>query len=676
MSRSMFRTLVLASTALAGAAAAQTAPQGVTALDAVTATATRTPEVAGDVAAPVSVVPREEIERRQPQNLNDLLRDMPGVEADGLPRNTVMQPQIRGLGDDRVVIRLDGARQNFSSGHRGRLFLDPLLLRQVDVLRGPGSLLYGSGALGGVIALRTVDAADLLRPGESVTGIVSGGWQSNNTLWYGSLTSAFRAGPMDGLASVIGRTGRNSSDGLGQGIPFSAADTVSGLAKLGWTVGGGLRLGLSALGFGENTTIPTAANTITANNIAKRRLRQQQLALTGSYAPAGSDGIDAQFTGYYTDVGIRERRVVPNDGRYDQTDYTTYGFDLQNTSRFALGALGRHTLTYGIDLFRDEQEGKRNNAIRREFPKAEQTIVGLFAQDQISLGPLTLTLGLRYDRYEQDAAGQPGRSDSRLSPKASLAWQVTDWLSPYVAYTEAFRAPGLSELYATGVHFALGPTIFNFFVPNPDLRPETAKNKEAGVNLRFRDVLTPRDSLRARLSVFQTDFDDFIELIVTQPAGSNGTTQARNVSRARIRGIEFEAGYDTGTWFASVGASALQGRNRTEGGPLSLIPAHKASLTLGYRFLETGLVVGGRVLAVATQKDKPQPSYPTSGYGLIDLFASYQPTEGPLVGWRLDVGVDNLLDHAYRRLSWDSGAAPSAYYDVGRNLKIALRTQF
>jgi hemoglobin/transferrin/lactoferrin receptor protein len=673
----MFRTLVLASTALAGAALAQTGPQGVTALDAVTATATRTPEVAGDVAAPVSVVPREEIERRQPQNLNDLLRDMPGVEADGLPRNSVMQPQIRGLGDDRVVVRLDGVRQNFSSGHRGRLFLDPLLLRQVDVLRGPGSLLYGSGALGGVIALRTVDAADLLRPGETMTGIVSGGFQSNNNLWYGSLTSAFRAGPLDGLASVIGRTSGNYSDGRGQGIPYSAADTVSGLAKLGWTVGGGLRLGLSALGFGENTTIPTAANTTSTTNIAKRRLRQQQLALTGSYAPEGSDWIDAQFTGYATNVGIRERRVVPNDGRYDETDYTTYGLDLQNTTRFALGALGRHTLTYGIDLFRDEQEGRRNKALRPEFPKADQTIIGLFAQDQIAFGPLTLTLGLRYDRYEQDAAGQPGRSDSRLSPKAALAWQVTDWLSPYVAYTEAFRAPGLSELYATGVHFALGPTVFNFFVPNPALRPEIAKNKEAGINLRFRDVLAPRDSLRARLSAFQTDFDDFIELVVTQPPfPANGTTQARNVSRARIRGIEFEAGYDSGTWFATLGASALEGRNLTQGGPLSLVPAHKASLTLGYRFLETGLVVGGRVLAVATQKDKPQPSYPTSGYGLVDLFASWEPTEGPLLGWRLDVGVDNLLDHAYRRLSWDSGATPSQYYDVGRNVKVALRTQF
>jgi hemoglobin/transferrin/lactoferrin receptor protein len=672
----MFRLILLSATPLA-AATAQEGPAGVTALDAVTATATRTPEVAGDVAAPVSVVPREEIQRRQPQNLNDLLRDMPGVEADGLPRNSVMQPQIRGLGDDRIVIRLDGARQNFSSGHRGRLFLDPLILRQVDVLRGPGSLLYGSGALGGVIAFRTVDAADLLRPGETVTGIVSGGYQSANDQWLGSLTSAFRSGPVDGLANVIGRTGKNYRDGAGQSIPYSAADTVTGLAKLGWTVGGGLRLGLSALGFGENTTIPTAANTTTTNNIAKRRLRQQQLAVTAEYTPEGSDWFDAHTTAYYTDVGIDERRVVPDDGRFDTTDYTTFGLDLQNSSRFGLGAFGRHTLTYGVDMFRDEQEGTRNNAPRTEFPKADQTIIGLYMQDAIAFGPVTLTLGLRYDHYDQSAENQASRSDSRVSPKASLAWQITDWVAPYVAYTEAFRAPGLSELYPTGVHFALGPNTFNFFVPNPDLRPEIAKNKEIGVNFRFRDVLRPRDSLRARLSMFQTDFDDFIELVVTQPPPPmNGTTQARNVSRARIRGVEFEAGYDSGTWFGTFAASALDGDNRTDDQPLSMIPAHKASITAGYRFLETGLVVGGRVLLAATQDEKPPPSYPTSGYGLVDLFASWEPVEGPLVGWRLDVGIDNLFDHAYRRLSWDSGASPSDFYDVGRNVKFALRTQF
>lgn len=679
MSRSMFRTLVLASTALVGAAAAQPASQGVTPLDAVTATATRTPEVAGDVAAPVSVVPREEIERRQPQNLNELLRDIPGVEADGLPRNSVMQPQIRGLGDDRIVVRLDGVRQNFSSGHRGRLFLDPLLLRQVDVLRGPGSLLYGSGALGGVIAFRTVDAEDLLRPGETLTTILGGGFQSANNQWRASATSAVRAGPFDGLINVIGRTGKNYRDGIGQSVPYSAADTIGGLAKLGWTVGSGLRLGLSAIGFGENTTIPVSANTTSTTNLAKRRLRQQQLALTGSFAPPGSAWIDAQASLYYADVGIRERRVIPNDGRFDTTDYTTLGLDLQNTSRFGLGALGRHTLTYGIDAFRDQQEGTRNGVLRPEFPKAEQTIIGLYAQDQVAFGPITVTLGVRFDHYDQSAQGQRSRSESRLSPKASIAWQVTDWLAPYVAYTEAFRAPALTQLYRSGVHFPLGgfPPRFNFFVPNPDLRPEVAKNSEAGVNLRFRNVLAPRDSLRARVSVFQTDFDDFIESIVTNPPPpASGTTEARNVASARIRGIEVEAAYDSGRWFAKLGASMLRGDNRTEKRPLNNIPAHKLAVTVGHRFLESGIILGGRVLAVATQDRKPFSPYPTSGYGLVDLFASWEPVDGPLVGWRLDLAVDNLFDHAYRRLSWDSGAVPADFYDVGRNIKVALRAQF
>lgn len=679
----MFRLLILSSTVLAGTAAAQTepqattpapAPQGVTSLDAVVTTATRTPEVAGDVAAPVSVVPREEVLRRQPQNLNDLLFDMPGVEADGLPRNSVMQPQIRGLGDDRVVIRVDGVRQNFSAGHRGRLFLDPRLLRQVEVLRGPGSMLYGSGALGGVIQMRTVEADDLLRPGETVTGIVSGGWQSNNTQYQGGLTSAFRSGALDGLASVIGRTAQDYSDGIGQGIPYSAADTVSGLAKLGYTVGDGIRLGVSVIGFGENTTIPVAANTTDTTNIAKRRLRQQQIAVSGSYAPPGQDWADAGFTVYYTEVGIDERRVVPNDGRFDTTDYQTFGLDLQNTSRFSLAGFERHALTYGLDAYRDEQEGTRNGAPRTAFPKANQTIIGLYIQDAITIGPVTATFGLRYDSYEQEADGQQNRSEDHLSPKVSLAWQVTPWAQPYISYSEAFRAPSLVELYQTGVHFPISffpfPT-FNTFIPNPDLKPEVARNKEIGLNLRFRDVLTARDSLRARVSVFQNDIDDYIELVV----GAT-TTQARNVSRARIRGVEFEAGYDSGPWFATLGASALDGENRTQGGPLSLIPQHKVAVTLGHRFLESGWTVGGRVLATATQSDKPQPSYPTSGYGLLDLFATYAPTEGSFEGWRLDVGLDNVFDHAYRRLSWDSGSNPSQYYDVGRNLKVALRAQF
>ena len=74
-----------------------------------------------------------------------------------------------------LLVLLDGVRQGFVSGHDGRLFIEPELLKQVEVVKGPISSLYGSGALGGVIALTTVDAKDFLDPGETAGVKVKGG---------------------------------------------------------------------------------------------------------------------------------------------------------------------------------------------------------------------------------------------------------------------------------------------------------------------------------------------------------------------------------------------------------------------------------------------------------------------------------------------------------------------
>jgi hemoglobin/transferrin/lactoferrin receptor protein len=672
-----FRAFLLATAVLApGLAAAQPA----TPLDAITTEATRTPQVAGDVAAPITVQRREEVLRRQPANINDLLRDIPGVEADGLPRNTVMQPQIRGLGDDRVIVRIDGVRQNFNSGHRGRLFLDPELLREVSVLRGPASMLYGSGAIGGVFALRTIEADDVLRPGRATGAILGFGYDTNGSRFRLSALGAARAGGFDVVGGVVRRTGQGLTDAAGTTIPFTDQATLSGMLRLGWEAAPGLRLSLSALHFREDGLIPVAANTITTTNIADRDLRQTQFAFDVRYAPPGNPWIDLRATLYRNLVEIDERRVVPADNRLDGTEIETIGLDVQNTARFSLFGAERHALTFGLDIYRDEQAGSRNGAPRGQYPNAEQTVLGMFVQDEVRLGAFTLTGGLRYDRFDQSAENQPGREFSRLSPRISLAWQATPWLQPYVSYAEAYRAPGLTELYNFGVHFPISffpfPQ-FNVFVPNPNLRPETARNAEIGANLRFRDVLAAQDSLRIRVSAFNNNLSDFIETVVTAT-----TTEQRNVTRARIRGVEAEAFYDSGVWFAGLGASALQGDNRVTGEPLSLIPAHKVSLSLGRRFEETGLVLGGRVLLAAEQDRKPadtqtnQPARPTGGYATLDLFLSWQPPEGPLEGWRLDIGANNVLGARYRRLSWDSGPTPAPFFEVGRNIRFALRRQF
>lgn len=670
----MLRRLLFLSTALALPAAAQD-----TALDAVTTTATRTPQVAGDIGAPISVVPREELRRRQPTSLNDILRDMPGVEVDGLPRASVQQPQIRGLGDDRVITTIDGVRQNFSSGHRGRFFFEPELLRQVDVLRGPASMLYGSGAIGGIIALRTIEAEDIIRPGRATGFFLSQGYDSNGGRWRSTAAAAFRAGDVDGIAAVSRNAGRNLTDGAGQSIPFTDPTTHTGMLRLGWNPAPGMRISFGFINRDESQRIPIAANTTDATNIADRALSGTQTSLSVQWQPPGQELIDMRAQLYRNAIGIDERRVMPADNRRDITELETWGLSVQNTARFSIGGWDRHALTFGVDGYRDTQAGLRNGAPRGQFPNAQQDIYGIFVQDELRVGPATLRAGFRYDSIQQTAAGQRPVSSGRLSPNISLGWQVTPWAQPYISYAEAYRAPNLSQLYNFGVHFPISvvPLRFNTFVPNPNLRPETSRNVELGLNLRFRDVLQTNDSVRVRAAMFRNSLDDFIETIV----GATTTTQ-RNITRARIQGLELEAQYDSPRWFGSIGGSIIRGDNLTTGEPLSLIPADKLSFTIGHRVPHHGLTLGTRLQLVRDQGLKPldaatgtrPPSTP--GYALSDLFLSWAPPEGALEGWRLDVGVTNLFNARYRRASWDAGIARAPFFDVGRNVQLRLSASF
>lgn len=122
----------------------------------------------------MSVITTEDIEAEQPQSVDDLLQNLPNVELFSGPRRIGEEANIRGFSDERIVTTLDGARQNFSIGHQGRFFLEPDLLKQIEVYRGPNSALYGSGSLGGVIALTTKDASDFLEPGRMLGARLKG----------------------------------------------------------------------------------------------------------------------------------------------------------------------------------------------------------------------------------------------------------------------------------------------------------------------------------------------------------------------------------------------------------------------------------------------------------------------------------------------------------------------
>ena len=637
----------------------------VVALDAITITANKLETSAIDAPASISIVDQEELERRQPSDLSDILRGMPGVEIYGGPRSTVQEPIIRGLTGDRVVVRVDGARANMSVGHKGRFFFDPEVLKSVEVYRGAASTMQGTGALGGVIALTTKDADDLLDPGQNIGARVKVGYASVD---HGLTTNGMVYGrPSDNtdiLASVTRESTGNFESGDGDKQPYTDDDYINGLFKGGVDINDASRLTLTLQRYSDDHQLPAAPDSgaavnATSNFLVDRESEETSLVLGYSYRDSSNDWVDAKLNAYGMRTDLDEKRV--SDGRHDERTLDTIGLDGNNTSRFDLA--GRDlAVTIGGELYQDSQEGRRNGvAVSNLFPDADMVIYGLYVDNNLALtDALDVTAGVRFDSYDLSADGQRSREDSAISPRFSASYRVTSWMQPYVSYAEAFRAPAMTEMYASGYHFP-----GNNFVANPDLEAEKAKTWEFGTNFKSDNLLSAGDAFRAKVAYFQNDISDYIE----QQGAVMGSAETKsvNVPEAQIEGFEAELSYDTGVVFAGLAGSRIRGENTQTGANLSNIPADKVSVSAGYRFVDVGVELGGRanmvdrLTRIASGDEVP-------GYATFDLFASWDASE-TLPGLTVNAGIDNILDHNYQ-------TADNGLYEPGRNVKISASMKF
>ncbi|WP_425403673.1 TonB-dependent hemoglobin/transferrin/lactoferrin family receptor [Hwanghaeella sp.] len=649
-------------TSLAGHGAAAQGVEVVqaTTLDSMTITGTRTEKAAIEVPAAITVVDRDSIVESQAKSLDDILETVPGLEMGGGPRDTAEQPNIRGFSGERVVMRVDGVRKNFEAGHRGRVFMEPSLLKQVDVLRGPSSTLYGSGAIGGVVSVETVDAADLLEPGQTIGGMVRTGFHTSNSQRF--VTATAYGAPTDNtdvLFNLTRSSAGNYTDGSGNDVPGSGDSILSGLAK-GSVIVDGHGLEASVQSFKDDHIIPTAANT-NSTDFADRITNEKSAALTYTFEGMGN-WLDARATAYYSRTDIREIRL--SDRRHQTTELDTVGIDAANTSRFALSDWANLSLTAGLEAFQDRQVGSTNGTLRQEFPSAERNTQGYFLQAEFELyDDLTVTPSARYDYYHLTAIGQPDNEEGEISKQIAVSYRVAPWLTAFGSYAEAFRAPSLTELFVGGTHF-----VFNTFVANPDLRPEFAKNKEVGLATSFDNVLSEGDAFRMKGSVFRNDVEDLIELQVV--GGIFGTSTNVNVTDARIEGVELEAGYDSGTLFGAATYARLRGDDLADGDPLGDIPEDKATATIGYKWAPHGVKAGWRTIYYGGQERVPNGTVPVKGSKFIhDVFVSWVPKDKDLDGLRVDFGVDNIFDKDYQRFL-------SELREAGRNAKLSVSYKF
>ena len=658
-------TLLLGSTALQPAWGQQQVADAV--LAPVTITATKTPHAVDDVAANVTVIDSDQIESRGASKIEDIFRGLPGVEMQGGPRRTGQDINIRGFGGQRVVTTLDGARQNFDAGHKGRFFLDPDLLKQVEIVRGSNSALHGSGAIGGVVSMETKDASDFLDSGETLGFRTKYGYSSVQREGYYSAGAFGRIqDKVDLVANLSYRDSGTLHQGGGLELDNSAADMHDAFLKATIRPNESNRLSASMIRYSEETRVPTnvdAAPNSTSNPLVDRDTVMTTWAGTYSYANPDVPLISPTLRAYNNHLEVREDRIA-SPTRLDESALTTWGFDAYNTARFGTGSMN-HTVTAGIDYFNDEQLGLRNGNARSTFPSAGGEVTGYYIQDEVTLLPgLTVSPALRYDVYKRESATIPDFEESALSPKIGATWQALNWLGFYGSYGKAFRAPSMTEAFVAGTHFT-----GNTFVSNPNLRPEKTLTAEGGPRLTFDNVALPGDRLRWNTTYFHTQAEDLIELVV----GSTTSTYT-NIADATIQGVESEVMYDTSRAFSSLGLSRIRGENNVTHRPVDSIPADKVTATLGGKLPEYGLRFGWKAEFVAEQNRVSNTNNAagveatvvrTNGYAVHGVFATWYPLQDWLDGFRIDAGVENMFDKTYRRHL-------SNLYEEGRDYRVSV----
>ena len=356
--------------------------------------ATRTERPRFTTPASVSTIQREDIQTIQPYGYQDVFESIPGVSIQGGPRRIAEEPSIRGFSDEQVVIRIDGTRQNFNQAHRGRFLLDPDLIQSVEVLRGASSAVYGSGALGGVFVIETVNGRDMTGGRDGFGARLKGSFQSNGEEWSSFNTLYGQAGAFDFLGSFIYRdVGEDLEDGNGDDILASQDEVTNGLVKLGsnrrrsiawsWPLTGSTTAGAIRL---------MRTVTATATNLVDRDTERSNARLRYRYDDPANRWINLDTAFYRNDIDVDEFRL--DDERMDNSDFETVGFELTNTTRLAEIGGEPLKLTYGTEIYTDEQSGIRNGNARPQFPDAEVDYRAGFVQAEVPLpGGLSLIPG-------------------------------------------------------------------------------------------------------------------------------------------------------------------------------------------------------------------------------------------------------------------------------------------
>ncbi len=631
----------------------------VSTLDTVVVTASGFEQQIADAPASISVITREDLERKFYRDVTDALLEVPGVIITG--GGDRQDISLRGMGSKYTLILIDGKRQNSretrtnsdSAGVEGGWSPPIGAIERIEVVRGPMSSLYGSDAMGGVINIITRKVPEKWAGEVRADAIIQESGRSGD-VYQGNF---YLAGPIRsellGL-QIYGQQSHRDEDHIAEGFRGRTAQNLT--AKLALTPNRDHDIVLEA------TTARQKYESTLGKTVAPLP-EGEACGRTGCPASSETDYRSNKWALSHTGrwgYGVSDSYVQQEEFDNRSRQMKIRNFDLQ--SMWTL-PLGDHMLTLGGTYLDQRLVDQTGNQLADGPNRVNRYQWALFAEDEWRLtDSFALTGGLRMDQDENFG--------EHFSPRLYGVWHLADRWTMKGGVSTGFRAPDLRQTVAGWGQTSRGGNMYG----NPDLTPEKSLTQELGL------IYDDGQGFNAGLTLFNNDFDDKITRVacpLTQCTdgpnqfGANPTTYM-NVDDAISRGVEASLKWPIARSVSLTGSYTYthseQKSGEYKGQPLNQLPKHLVTATMNWQAsdaLEAWARINYRGKESQPVTGPSSSSLVAPSYTFVDLGGSYAVNKTV----SLYAGIYNLFD---KEVGYDE----YGYVEDGRRYWLGAAVKF
>ena len=703
-------------------------------IEPVVVTADRNAQTLDKAAPNVSVIGRKTLNQASAQNLDDIVMYESGVSVPSdNNRRGHAGINIRGIDGNRILMMVDGVRipESYAGGGSngaisGRDMVESDTLKQVDIVKGPYSALYGSDALGGVVNMVTLSPSDFVDEGKRGHFGLKHGYRSRDRSHGVTATVAGFHENAEGLLMLTRRQG-HETENMGSDTSYSTARTATNPQKnnayniLAKGNIGNERHRLETLyeqyyhandtvlanGLGSQSRGPVTIATSESN--ARDRIRRQRIEAGYRYTGEGRLK-EANLTAYQQKLRTEDDAVDVSMTRMgarqlgNSTRYSDYGFNqtirgLNGRGVWEFDGAVKQTIVAGAEYKHTETARPRDSLTvdnltgavskvyagstypNKTFPDSKRKTFSVYAQDSLTFGNgIVLTPALRYEKdklntstdqayLNANPSGTATRfSDSAFTPSLRLSVPMGEQFTGFATYSQGFRTPPFDSATMAFANTTYGYAV----IPNANLKSERSNSFELGMKFK-------NERARAQVTAFYNRYRNFINRteIGTSTVGRRPIIQYQyqNLDHVKTYGAEASAAYKFLPGWQVSGSIAWMRGEQQDGTPLD--SAYPLNGVLGLDYTQEKWGIGTKLRwSKKHSRVSSDTVFQAPGYGVWDIGAWYKPFKNLEIGANIyNVGNKKYWQHA-DVAGMSRTSVMDLYTETGRNFAATVQLKF